>query len=119
MESMHEPSSSWCADRRVCPHRHPQLNRSRRQRGATLIILTVALSLVVIPLMGLAIDGTTLYLVRIKLSQAVDAAALAGARSLSTGLDLPSQAGSATATALSYLNANFPSGLMGATFYGA
>jgi hypothetical protein len=41
------------------------------QRGATLILLTLALSLVVIPLMGIAVDGTTLYLVRIKLSQAV------------------------------------------------
>jgi Flp pilus assembly protein TadG len=91
----------------------------RGRRGATLILLTLALSLVVLPLVGIAIDGTTCYLVRVKLSQAVDAAALGGARSLSTGLDLASQSSSATATALSYLNANFPSGLMGATFSGS
>jgi Mg-chelatase subunit ChlD len=90
--------------------------RSSKQKGATLILLTLALALVVIPLMGVAVDGTTLYLVRLKLSQAVDAAALGGARSLSTGLDLASQTSSATATSLSYLNANFPTGLMGATY---
>ncbi len=93
--------------------------RLKQERGATLILLTFALSLVVLPLMGIAIDGTTCYLVRIKLSQAVDAAALGGARSLSTGLNLTSQTTSATATALSYLNSNFPSGLMGATFSGS
>ena len=89
-----------------------------RERGATLVLLTLALSLVVLPLVGIAIDGTTLYLVRVKLSQAVDAAALGGARSLSTGLDLASQTSGATATALAYLNANFPSGFMGATYSG-
>src|SRR5580692_12733810 len=102
MESMHEQSSRTPA----------------HQRGATLILLTLALALLVIPLMGIAIDGTICYLVRVKLSQAVDAAALGGARSLSTGLTLASQSSSATATALSYLNANFPPGLMGATFSG-
>jgi len=95
------------------------LQGCRHERGATLILLTFALSLVVLPLMGIAIDGTICYLVRAKLSQAVDAAALGGARSLSTGLDLASQSSSATATALNYLNANFPSGLMGATLSGS
>ena len=92
---------------------------SSPERGATLILLTLALALVVIPMMGIAVDGTTLYLVKIKLSQAVDAAALGGARSLSTGLDLASQTSSATATALSYLNANFPAGMMGASYSGS
>ncbi len=99
---------------------HEQSSRTpAHQRGATLILLTLALALLVIPLMGIAIDGTTLYLVRVKLSQAVDAAALGGARSLSTGADLASQTTGATATALSYLDANFPAGLMGATYSGA
>jgi Flp pilus assembly protein TadG len=89
-----------------------------RERGATLILLTLGLFLVVIPLMGIAIDGTICYFVRVKLSQAVDAAALAGARSLSTGLNLTSQTANAQATALSYLNANLPSGFMGVTYSG-
>jgi Mg-chelatase subunit ChlD len=96
--------------------RGPSSDRRCRRRGATLILLTIALALVVIPLVGIAIDGTTLYLVRVKLSQAVDAAALGGARSLSTGLDLASQTSSATATALSYFQANFPSGFMGTAY---
>jgi len=96
----------------------PSSDALPRERGATLVLLTLALSLVALPLVGIAIDGTACYLVRVKLSQAVDAAALGGARSLSTGLDLASQTGSATATALSYLNANFPTGLMGATYSG-
>jgi Mg-chelatase subunit ChlD len=96
-----------------------QSSERSRERGATLIVVTLALFLVVLPLVGIAIDGTTMYLVEIKLSQAVDAAALGGARSLSTGADLASQAGSATATAQSYLNANFPSGMMGATYSGS
>ena len=89
-----------------------------RERGATLILLTMALALVVLPLMGIAIDGTICYLVRVKLSQAVDAAALGGARYLSAGLTLSAQSASASATALSYLNANFPAGLMGSSFSG-
>jgi Mg-chelatase subunit ChlD len=82
-------------------------------------MLTLALALVVLPLMGTAIDGTICYLVRVKLSQSVDAAALGGARSLSTGLTLTAQSSSATATALSYLNANFPAGFMGTSFSGS
>ncbi|HEY3838910.1 MAG TPA: VWA domain-containing protein [Bryobacteraceae bacterium] len=99
--------------------REPSSDLHRRERGATLILLTLALALVVIPLVGIAIDGTTLYLVRLKLSQAVDAAALSGARSLSTGLDLASQSGSASATALTYFQANFPDGFMGTSYTAA
>jgi Flp pilus assembly protein TadG len=67
-------------------------------------------AVVMLPLVGLAIDGSILYLMQAKLSAAVDAATLAAARSLSVGLDLSSQTASATATAQSFFSANFPTG---------
>ncbi len=86
-------------------HPHP------RQKGAALLMLTMMLSVVVIPMVGLAIDGGMAYLVQTRLSAACDAAALAGARSLSVGLSLDSQLASATATINQYMAANFPTGL--------
>ncbi|MDQ6699318.1 MAG: VWA domain-containing protein [Acidobacteriota bacterium] len=85
------------------------------QRGAALILLTLMVSTVLIPIVGLAIDGTILFLVKTKLSAAVDAAALAGARSLNIGLDLPSQTASAQSTIQSFYVANFPGGFWGTT----
>jgi Flp pilus assembly protein TadG len=73
-------------------------------------MLSLMVAVVMLPLVGLAVDGSILYLVQAKLSAAVDAAALAAARSLSVGLDLASQTASATATAQSFFSANFPTG---------
>jgi len=70
---------------------------------------------VIVPMVGLAIDGSILFMIKAKLQSAVDAAALAGGRSLSVGLDLPSQTASCTAATTAYLNANFPSGWFGTT----
>ena len=85
--------------------------RRKRQKGAALIMLTMMLSVVVIPMIGLAIDGGMAYLVQTRLSAACDAAALAGARSLSVGLSLDSQVAAATATINQYLEANYPTGM--------
>ena len=71
--------------------------------------------MVLIPIVGLGIDGATLYAIRMRMSQAVDAAALAGARSLNAGQDLNSQTAAAQAVALKYLHANFPAGFWGST----
>ena len=73
-------------------------------------MLSLMVAVVMLPLVGLAIDGSILYLVQAKLSAAVDAAALAAARSLSVGVDITSQTASATATAQSFFSANFPAG---------
>ena len=73
------------------------------------------LVLVVIPMVGFAVDGGLAYMMQTRLSAAVDSAALAGARSLSVGLTLASQTASAQATVTSYLNANFPLGIYGTT----
>jgi Mg-chelatase subunit ChlD len=66
-----------------------------------------------VPIIGLGIDGSSLYIVRARLSQAVDAGVLAGAQSLNVGQDIASQTASATAVATKYFNANFPTGLWG------
>lgn len=85
---------------------------SRRERGVILIMLTLSL-MVILPMAGLAFDVGLLYLIRTKLSAAVDAAVMAGARSLTRGMDLASQADSAIQTAQRYFDANFPEGLYG------
>jgi Flp pilus assembly protein TadG len=83
--------------------------RNRKQKGVALVLCALML-LVLAPMVGLAIDGGVAYLLRTKLSAAVDAAVLAGARSLSTGADLQSQRANATAVAQQYFDANFPAG---------
>ncbi len=76
-------------------------------------MFSVMLILVVLPMVGFAIDGAILYLIRAKLSAASDASALAGARSLSVGLTIADQTASAQATSQAYFNANFPPGIFG------
>jgi Flp pilus assembly protein TadG len=78
-----------------------------RERGATLILFTFLCILVVIPMIGVAIDGAIVFWVKAKLSAAVDAAALAAGRN---------PAVSPNTTAQQYVYANFPSGWMGTTF---
>jgi len=77
--------------------------------------MTVMMTTVLLPLVGLAIDGGILFMIKAKLQTAVDAAALAGGRSLSVGLDLASQTASCTAAVNSYFAANFPPGWWGTT----
>ncbi len=89
---------------------------NKGERGTAMIITVIALSLVVIPLIGLAVDATTLYMVRAKATQAADAAALAGARSLSAGLTVQDQQNSAIASAAAYFQANLPVGFMGVSY---
>src|SRR3954471_23639143 len=88
---------------------------STGERGAALILFTVMLALVVLPLIGLSIDGGVAYFAQARLSSAVDAAALAGARSLNVGEDPSSQAANAQAIATKYFNANYPPGLLNST----
>src|SRR4051812_6336747 len=88
----------------------PRGRGRRNQRGFVLIIGTLMLVFILIPTVGLAIDVGLVYLVQTRLSAAVDAAALAGARALSRGSDDPSQRANAQTTANTYFNVNFPSG---------
>jgi Flp pilus assembly protein TadG len=69
---------------------------------------------VILPMVGLAIDGTMLFLVKAKLSAAVDGGAIAAARSLSAGMSFASQKDAAAKTASQFVRANFPDGFWGA-----
>jgi Flp pilus assembly protein TadG len=83
-----------------------RLNRKRNQRGGTLALLTLAIPFFLIPLLGLAIDGSMLFIIQAKLSQAVDGAALGAGRLLGTNANSDEIAGE-------FLKANFPDGWWG------
>jgi Flp pilus assembly protein TadG len=82
----------------------------RGERGAALILITFVATFVLIPIVGLAIDGTLLYWMKARLSAAVDSAALAAGRSLNVGDDEAAQELSATTVGQQYFSANFPTG---------
>ena len=92
------------------PKVQPALHRfSRDERGAAVVAIAVSM-VVLVGAAGLAFDAGRGYMINARLSQAVDAAALAGGRSLSIG------AGGDYETAIKkYFKANFPDGFMGAT----
>jgi Flp pilus assembly protein TadG len=87
---------------------------SSGSRGQALIMLAVAF-VVLGGMLGLAIDVGIAYFIQARLSQAVDAAALAGARSLARGSTTDDQATNALAVADKYFTANFPAGFWGCT----
>src|SRR5262245_1791268 len=95
--------------RMACSERRPNFMRffSRRgERGATLILVSTMLPLFLIPIVGLAIDSTVLYIVQAKLSSAADGAALGAGRLLGTNADTKEIAGE-------FLKANFPRNFWG------
>jgi len=83
-------------------------SRRIKERGAA-IYVTACILVMAVPMAGLAIDGTILYILKCRLQGAVDGAALAAARSLARGSDDPSQVASAQAAAVTYTKLNFPS----------
>ncbi|MBV9157683.1 MAG: VWA domain-containing protein, partial [Acidobacteriaceae bacterium] len=84
-----------------------------------MLLFTFLLTFVLLPVIGLAIDGSITYWMKARLSAAVDASALATARGLSVGENLTSQTANAIATGDSYFNANFPPGVMGTSVQNA
>ena len=85
------------------------ISKRKNQKGMA-VIMTALTMLVSIPLVGLAVDVAVLYMIRGKLYQAVDAAALAGARALAQGATPGAQTSAAQAAATKFFNANFPAG---------
>src|SRR5258705_7824866 len=75
-----------------------------RRKGIAVILTTLSM-FVIVPMVGLGIDVSTLYIVRAKLFEAADAAALAGARALSQGPDSNTQKSNAQAVAVRYFDA--------------
>src|SRR5215472_7732535 len=88
--------------------------RSRKGFVSTYMVFT---SLILIPVVGLAIDFSVLYNVKSKLQGAVDAAAIGSGYALqsSTNLNDPNQVNSIKATAQRYFNANYPASYWGST----
>lgn len=78
-----------------------------RQRGAVAIMVAISM-LVLLGVAGLAIDAGLAYLVKSRLNAAVDSAALAGARAVTTGNNQAEQAASARAAAADFFAANIP-----------
>ena len=80
-----------------------RFHRGGRRRGGTLIMFMFMLPTLLVPLVGLAVDGSRVYIVQAKLAGAVDGAALGAGRLLGTSADTAEIAGE-------FLNANFPTG---------
>lgn len=87
---------------------------SNRERGATVMIFTLLLSFALLPILGLCVDVSFVYFANSRFHAAADAAALAGGRSLSVGLDFASQKANAESIANQYFAANFPTNFLGA-----
>ena len=86
--------------------------RINRQKGVSLLLGTAAM-IVIVPMVGLAIDVGVIYSLKARLQAAVDGAALAGARSLILGATTAAQADSAKQTSANWFFANFPVGAWG------
>ena len=96
------------------PPEGPDRMRDRSsEKGASLIIFALLLSMVMLPMLGLCIDVSFIYFAKARLYSAVDAAALAGGRSLSVGLDFASQKANAENVAGQYFRANYPNAFLG------
>ena len=74
------------------------------------MMFTLIMPFVLIPMVGLGIDATMLYSVKVKLQTAVDGAALAAAESLSAGLNLADQTSAASLAADEFIRANIVTG---------
>ena len=78
-----------------------------RERGASIILFTVICVTIVIPIIGLAIDGSMLFWAKAKLTSALDAAALASGRSPTAD---------PASVAQQYVYANLPVGWLGTSY---
>jgi Flp pilus assembly protein TadG len=84
--------------------------RRKRETGSVLMMFTLLVPFVLIPIVGLGIDATMLYTVKVKLQTAVDGAALAAAESLSAGLTVAAQQSAASLAADEFIRANIVTG---------
>jgi Flp pilus assembly protein TadG len=82
--------------------------RRNGERSGVGLVLSALLCLAFVPMVGLAIDGSIAYMMRLKVSTALDAAVSAGARSLNIGATQAAQSASAIAAATSVFNADLP-----------
>lgn len=89
---------------------HPRIQRPfpvtpRRQRGSVTVLMVIALAAITL-MAALAVDGGHMLLNKTRLQNAVDAAALSGAKTLSQVTGATTSASATRAAALLTLNAN-------------
>ncbi len=84
-----------------------------KARRGFVVPMAALMFVAAIPMAGLAIDVSIMYMAQSRLQAAVDAGALAGARSLARGNNSAAQQASAQTAAQNYLAANFPAGYLG------
>ncbi|HLN00944.1 MAG TPA: vWA domain-containing protein [Bryobacteraceae bacterium] len=88
-----------------------KLVNRQKQRGVVLLVHGLML-IATIATVGLAVDVGTIYLIKARLSAAVDAAALAAGRSVNLANTVQQAQAQATAAAQQFFNANFPAGYL-------
>lgn len=81
--------------------------KSSHVKGHVLVMFAITL-IVLIGMVGLAIDSGLAYGVKAKLSSAVDAAAIAAGRALGTGASDGERVANAKAAAQKYFDGNIP-----------
>jgi Mg-chelatase subunit ChlD len=86
--------------------------KNRKRRGFILLLHSIML-LFTIAMVGLAIDAGTMYVIKGRLSSAVDAAALAAGRSVNLADTVALATTAAQATATTFFHANFPDHYLG------
>ncbi len=109
------PAASGCRrasleDSTGVARKSPSRRRQRPKEKGMAFVWGAVTMLFLIPLVGLAIDSGVAFVIKTRLSIAVDSACLAAARSLNRGMTLAAQESSARETALRYFYANFPTG---------
>ncbi|MDB5759639.1 MAG: Flp pilus assembly protein TadG [Burkholderia sp.] len=88
--------------------------KRRQESGQVAVLVALCLTLLAAAV-GLAIDSGRAYLVRARLSAAVDAASLAAARAVSRGENAAARSASAEAAARRAFHANYSNGYLGST----
>src|SRR5215472_6860106 len=83
--------------------------RRLRERGMAVIFYATML-IFVVGCVGLAVDVGCMYMIKARLSSAVDAAALAAGRSVNLANSIATARTNATTAANQFFAANFPSG---------
>jgi Flp pilus assembly protein TadG len=86
----------------------------KRQQGAVSILVAIAL-LVLLGVLGLAIDSGLGYMIRARLDAATDGAAIAAGQAVTRGTDQATQSANAQQAANAFFAANYPVGFLGST----
>src|SRR5450759_2275968 len=95
----------------------PDARTWSRRAGSVMVMFTLMLPFVLVPMVGLAIDGTMMYSVKAKLQAAVDGGAIAAAQTLNSGMTFAVQKATAEKTARQFIRANIVVGGTGSSGY--